>query len=185
MPHKTTTPSFAFKATLKRPAAPGADDSWAFLVLPQDASEQLPRRGRTTVDGTLNGVAFRETLEPDGQRSHWLKVTAELRKAAGVDVGDTVALEMAPVPQEPDPAVPTDFEEALQAHPEALSAWGTTTTVARVDWIHWITSAKQAKTRLKRISDACDMLASGKLRVCCFDPSGFYSKAFASPREAD
>ncbi len=29
------------------------------------------------------------------------------------------------------------------------------------------------------------MLASGKRRVCCFDPSGFYSKAFKAPQPAD
>lgn len=182
MNHQTPKPSF--KATLRRPADPGADDSWAFIVLPKHASDQLPRRGRTTIDGTLNGVAFRETLEPDGQLSHWLRVTAELRKAAGVDFGDVVAIEMSPVAPEPDPTVPKDFEQALQANPEALSAWGGITTLSRLDWIHWITSAKQAKTRSKRIADACNMLASGKRKVCCFDPSGFYSKAFSAPREA-
>ncbi len=42
----------------------------------------------------------------------------------------------------------------------------------RIDWIHWIESARQARTLLKRMADAGDMLASGKKRVCCFDPSG-------------
>ena len=55
------------------------------------------------------------------------------------------------------------------------------TTLARIDWIHWIESAKQAKTRKSRVENACQMLASGKKRVCCFDPSGFYSKALAAP----
>jgi hypothetical protein len=54
-----------------------------------------------------------------------------------------------------------------------------------VDWIHWITSARQPATRSKRIADACDMLASGKRRVCCFDSSGHYSKTFAAPEAAD
>jgi hypothetical protein len=48
--------------------------------------------------------------------------------------------------------------------------------------VHWIESAKQAKTRAKRVEGACDMLAKGKRRVCCFDPSGYYSKAFAAPQ---
>lgn len=30
----------------------------------------------------------------------------------------------------------------------------------------------------------CLMLSAGKKRVCCVDPSGFYSKAFAAPKEA-
>ena len=83
--------------------------------------------------------------------------------------------------REPEPEVPEDLREALQAAPEARAVWEATTTLARVDWIHWITTAKQAKTRAKRIDDACDMLASGKKRVCCFDPSGFYSKAIRAP----
>ncbi|GHA86375.1 YdeI/OmpD-associated family protein [Cognatilysobacter bugurensis] len=174
-----------FQARLQRPADAGPDAGWAFLVLPKEVSQQLPRRGRTTVDGTLNGMLFRETLEPDGQLSHWLRVSAELRHAAGIEFGDTVAVEVASVQHEPEPAVPEDFETALEANPQARRVWECTTTLARVDWIHWITSAKKSATRSKRIADACDKLASGSRRVCCFDPSGFYSKALTSPRAAD
>lgn len=174
-----------FKAKLLRPDQPGTDASWAFVVLPKEASEKLPRRGRTTVDGTINGHSFQATLEPDGQLSHWLRVSEDLRAAAGVDIGDVVTMEIAPVEEEPEPDVPSDFLAALRAKPEARTVWDTTTTIARLDWIHWITSAKQAKTRAQRISDACDMLASGKRRVCCFDQSGYYSKAFSAPQAAE
>jgi uncharacterized protein YdeI (YjbR/CyaY-like superfamily) len=95
---------------------------------------------------------------------------------------DIVTLELASVKKEPEPDIPADFQEALAATPEARHAWNNTTTIARVDWIHWITSATQLKTRAKRISDACDMLASGKKHVCCFDQSGYYSKAFRAPK---
>ena len=173
-----------FEAKLLRPAKPGNDTSWAFLVLPGDASERLPRRGRTTVEGTINAHHFQATLEPDGQLSHWLRVSGEMLEAAGADVGDIVTLELASVKKEPEPDIPADFQEALAATPEARKVWNNTTTIARVDWIHWITSAKQLKTRAKRISDACDMLASGKKHACCFDQSGYYSKAFRAP-EAD
>ncbi|MDP9520548.1 DUF1905 domain-containing protein [Pseudomonas putida] len=98
-----------FEATLLRPANPGNDSSWAFVVLPEVASAQLPRRGRTTVEGTMS--------------------------------------------------------------------------TSRLDTL--ITSAKQAQTRAKRIANACDMLASGKKHVCCFDPSGYHSKAFRAPEAQD
>jgi hypothetical protein len=137
------------------------------------------------VEGTLNGRAFTATLEPDGRLSHWLKVDAALREAAGVAIGDTVVLEIAPVAREPEPDLPPDLRKALDEAPGARATWEGTTTLARVDWIHWMTSAKQPATRAKRIADACDMLASGKRRVCCFDPSGYYSKAFGAPEAAD
>jgi hypothetical protein len=177
--------SSRFEATLLRPAKPGADSSWTFVVLPREVSEKLPRRGRTTVDGTINGAGFQATLEPDGQLSHWLRVSGDLREAAKADIGALVTLEIAPVEEEPEPEIPTDLQAALKANSEARSGWDSTTTIARLDWIHWITSGKQAKTRTERIATACDMLASGKRRVCCFDPSGYYSKAFRAPQAAD
>ena len=173
-----------FKAKLLRPAKVGSDETWSFLVLPKEASEKLPRRGRTTVDVTINGYGFQATLEPDGQLSHWLRVSRKQREAAGVDIGAVVDVQIAAVAEEPEPDIPSDLEVALAANPEARTGWDSTTTIARLDWIHWVTSGKQAKTRAKRINDACDMLASGKGRVCCFDQSGYYSKALKAPTAA-
>lgn len=171
-----------FKAKLLQPAKPGRDDAWVFLVLPKDASDKLPRRGRTSVEGTLNGYPFKATLDPDGQLSHWLKVSKELRETAGVNVGDTVTVQITPADPEPEPKIPDDLQEALAASPAAKAVWDDTTTIARLDWIHWIESAKQAKTRKSRVDDACEMITSGKNRVCRFDQSGYYSKSLSAPK---
>ncbi len=172
----------SFKAKLLRPAKLGGLDWCAFLVLPKSISEKLPRRGRTSVEGTFNGNFFCATLEPDGQLSHWLKVSEALCAASGVAVGDSVLLNIAPVEKEPEPVLPADFHAALSANPQAEVVWNATTTIARIDWIHWIESAKQAKTRNSRVANACDMLSAGKARVCCFDQSGFYSKSLSAPK---
>lgn len=177
-------PISQFKAALRRPVSPGDEASWAFVVLPKSVSDTLPRRGRTSVEVTLNGQHFLATLEPDGQLSHWLRLDSQLLAAAGIDMDATAEFEIKPVEQEPEPEVPADLQAALQAAPDALEIWDDTTTLARVDWIHWIVTAKQAKTRAKRIADACNMLAEGKRRVCCFDPSGYYSKALSAPKTA-
>lgn len=174
-----------FDAELLRPEQSGGSDAWAFVILPKEASAKLPRRGRTTVDGTINGQAFRALLEPDGQRSHWLRIDEALLRDSGTDFGDIAHFEIAAVAQEPEPEAPSDLVCALEACSEAQANWEATTPVARLDWIHWITSAKQAKTRTKRINDACNMLAAGKKRVCCFDSSGYYSKAFSAPKAVE
>lgn len=174
------------KAKLLQPAEPGKGGSWSFLVLPKRASARLPTRTMTTVEGTFNGTPFQATLEPDGQKSHWLRVEKKLRDAAGVDVGDDVTLEIAPVAEEPEPTVPADLRRALKAAPEKTrQVWADITPVARRDWIHWITSGKKQETRQRRIVTACDMLASGKRRACCFDRSGVYSKGLSAPKAAD
>src|ERR1017187_7528734 len=173
-----------FRAKLFRPAATAKAGSWTFLTLPKDASAKLPSRGMTTVEGTINGFPFRATLDPDGQRGHWLKVDRKLREAAGADAGDVVTLEIAPSGEEPETKVPADLRKALAAAPKARALWADITPIARRDWIQWITSAKQPETRARRVNNACSMLAAGKRRICCFDRSGFYSKSIRAPKAA-
>ena len=180
-----TKTSIRFKTKLFRPAESTKAGSWTFLVLPKNASGKLPSRGMTAIEGTINGVTFQAMLEPDGQKSHWLKVDRKLGEAAGADAGDVVTLEIAPAAEEPEPEVPADLRKALAA--AALNTrklWSDITTNARRDWIHWITSAKQPETRARRIKNACSMLAAGKRRVCCFDRSGFYDKSLSAPKAA-
>lgn len=183
----TTTTPIRCKATLHRPADAPGNNTWTFLVLPGDASAKLPRRGPVVVTGTLNGEPFRATLEPDGQKSHWLKVPSKLRQSAGAGVGEAVSLELSPLDEEPEPVVPPDLRQALDdpAHAKALATWQDITPLARQDWVHWITSAKKEETRTRRIAAACDMLTQGKRRPCCFDRSGVYSKGFSAPKAAE
>lgn len=132
----------------------------------------------------MNGQAFSAVLEPDGQRSHWFKVDRKLREAAGANAGDVVSFEVESTCA-PEPKVPADLRKVLAAAPDAKATWGELTRAARADWVQWITSAKRDETRARRIDAACDMLASGKRRVCCFDRSGIYSKGFSAPEAAE
>ena len=138
-----------------------------------------------TVEGAVNGSPFRATLEPDGQRSHWLKVTRKMREAAGASVSDVVALEIMSAEEESETRAPADLRKALAAAPSARALWSDITPIARRDWIQWITSAKRPETRARRIDNACKMLAAGKRRVCCFDRSGIYSGGFSAPKAED
>ena len=178
-----TAAPIRFKATLRCRAEP-APAPWTFFVLPVAASSQLPTRSQVSVAGTLGGQPFQATLEPDGEGGHWLKVEQALREAAGAEAGATVEVELAPLAQEPEPAVPDDLRMALAAQPEAKATWDDITAVARRDWIQWVTSGKKAETRTKRIGVACDKLAKGQRRACCFDRSGMYSNTLKAPRAA-
>jgi hypothetical protein len=171
-----------FTASLLRPKDAGKSATWTFLKLPRHASAKLPSRSKVSVQGTLNGCAIQATLEPDGEGGHWLKVDQDMRQSAGAQAGDEVALQIAPSKVEPEPQVPPDVRKALSAATtKAREAWSDITPVARRDWIHWIVSAKQPQTRHRRIKNACDMLAKGKRRPCCFDRSGMYDKSLSCP----
>lgn len=186
--HISSSRNICFTATLHRPATKGEPVDWTFLVLPAAASRMLPSRGMVSVEGTLAGASFQATLQPDGKGGHWLKVERTLREAAGAKVGDTVAIEIAPMKEEPEPIVPPALRRALAnapagkaGAPGAREVWADITPAARRDWIHWIESAKQAETRERRVATAIDMLAKGKRRPCCFDRSGMYSKSLGCP----
>ena len=170
------------RPTVTAPPRKAVSGGWTFLNLPKDASAKLPSRAMVSVEGTLNGLAFRATLQPDGQGGHWLKVDKKLSEAAGAAVGDMVTLEIAPMAEEPEPKVPADLRKALAAAPmKAREVWSDITAAARRDFIHWITSGKRAETRVKRIETACDKLAKGQRRPCCFDRSGMYDKSLSCP----
>jgi uncharacterized protein YdeI (YjbR/CyaY-like superfamily) len=74
----------------------------------------------------------------------------------------------APAGKEKEPEVPGALHAALAAAPIAKAKWSELTPIARRDFVSWINSAKQETTRMSRIEKACDMLAKGKRRPCCY-----------------
>ncbi len=121
------------------------------------------------VEGTINNFRFRTVLQPDGEGSHWFSVNKGMREAAGVDEGDTVALEIEPSKVWPEPEVPTEVKDALAADPEAHARWTDITPMARWDWLNWMDSVKLAETRRERPKKLISMLKAGKRRPCCFN----------------
>ncbi len=64
--------------------------------------------------------------------------------------------------------VPKDLEKALRSNPKALEAWESISIKARNEWICWIITVKQEKTRQHHINRAHTELAEGKRRPCCW-----------------
>ena len=163
-----TKSAIRFSAKLFRGKASEKFGSLTFLTLPKSASAQLPSRGVTMVEGTINNFPFRVALKPNGKGSHRLTVNKAMHDAAGADANDTVTVEITRAGEEPEIRVPVDLRKALATAPLAQAGWEDISPMARRDWIFSICSAKQPETRRRRIEKACDMLASGKRRLCCF-----------------
>ncbi len=161
-----TQSTIRFSAKLFRPKATKKIGSWTLLTLPKNANAKLPSRGMMMVEGTINSIPFRAALKPNGKGSHGLRVNKAMHDA--IDAGDTVTVEITRAGEEPETRVPKDLRKALATAPLAQASWADITPIARRDWIFSICSAKQPETRRRRIEKACDMLASGKRRLCCF-----------------
>ena len=64
--------------------------------------------------------------------------------------------------------LPLDLKEALTTDGTAKATWDDITPLARNEWICWVTSAKQAETRARRIAVGLDKLRKGMRRPCCW-----------------
>jgi hypothetical protein len=162
--------------------APKAGES-SYLHLPKAAGAELPSRVTTMVEGTIDGFPFRAPLESDGKDAPALKISKALQVAAGANAGEMVVVELTRVGDEPEVRVPSDLIIALKTAAKAQALWTEITPMARREWVRWVSSAKQAETRDRRIENACDMLAKGKRRPCCFPGINWVTKDHVSPNE--
>ncbi|GLY04596.1 YdeI/OmpD-associated family protein [Actinoplanes sp. NBRC 101535] len=119
--------------------------------------------GRPKVVVTVNGFEFRSSIAKMGGE-YWLGVSADRRKAAGIEGGQiydvTVALDEAPRTVE----VPDDLKAALDAEPEVRAFWDTVSFSNQRWHADQLTSAKTAETRARRLAKSLDLLRAGKPR---------------------
>ncbi len=80
--------------------------------------------------------------------------------------------------------IATDLRKTLIASPSIAALWKNLTPIAQRDFIRWIDSAKQPKTRKHRIETLGSRLASGKRRPCCYAvvPLKLYTALNATPK---
>ena len=142
---------------------------WTILRLPESVSAELPSRGSTLVEGTINGFRSKIVLEPDGKGSHWFRIDSGLHEAAGINAGDTVTMVIEPSKEWPEPEVPPDLNKALASDLKANALWVKITPMARWDWIRWIRATNNQETRSRRIEVALSKLRAGERRPCCFN----------------
>lgn len=176
-------PSKRQPATFSSPIAVAEGNGFSFARVPPELSKSHLRRGRLTARISVGKSRFDAQMEPDGKLGHWFIVPPGVVKKEALSLGENTSFTLASLDEQPDPSLPEEFQVLLNRSVSARATWDSTTTLARIDWIHWMESARQDTTRRERAASAIDMLEKGKKRVCCFDPSGFYSKALTCPVE--
>ena len=169
MAERTPAPKAANASAVRFEAQMRRIGSRTILRLPDDASAKLPSRGQVAVEGVMNRHAFQTVLEPDGRRGHWLRVDKTLRQVLALSEGDTVAVEVEPTKDWPEPDIPEDFQTALADAPDISELWKNITPMARWEWVRWISATKNPETRKRRVLVGISKLRSGKRRPCCFD----------------
>lgn len=142
--------------------------NYKILKVPVAASQKLSSRGIVMVKGTINNTNFKAPLEPDGKGSHWIEVTPELCEKIGATIGETVSVSIEQTNEWIEPKVPEELINAM-TKADVLDQWNSITTKAKWEWLRWIRSTKNTKTRQKRIEVTCSKLQKGARNPCCFD----------------
>jgi uncharacterized protein YdeI (YjbR/CyaY-like superfamily) len=92
------------------------------------------------------------------------QLTALVREAAALnDEGVKVPRRKKAAPK-PPPTAPADFMRALRANKKALAAFTGFSPSHKREYIEWISEAKTAETRQRRMATALEWLSEGKAR---------------------
>ena len=118
---------------------------------------------RFPVLATVNGYTWRTSVAR--MRGEFLVgLNKEVRTGAGVQAGDTVSLELRLDAQPRTVEVPPALAEALDADPEAKTTFEGLAFTHRKEFARWIEEAKRAETRARRVTQALDMIRTGRTR---------------------
>jgi Bacteriocin-protection, YdeI or OmpD-Associated/Domain of unknown function (DUF1905) len=146
----------SFVAKLVRPEGVG---TWAYMDLPFDAVAAFGENGR--VKGTVNVQPYRSTAMPQGDGRQYMVVNKTIREAPGAVEGGTVQVVMEGDTAKRKGRVPPDFNKSLAANEAAKATSKRYTYWHQKEIVEWISGAKRAETRKRRIGLAIEKLADG------------------------
>lgn len=149
----------SFEGVLEREPVKG---SWHFVRFPHDVEELYGTRGRVRVKGTMNGHEIDRALIPRGDGTHYIVVSTEMRRMAGLRLGSRVRFALQPDEKPDEPELPEELSVALAMEPEARQAFELQTPGTRRGIAYWINSGKRPETRAQRTAEMIRRLLAGE-----------------------
>ena len=168
-PHEHTTAmkkpkqTWKFSAPMERMTGRFA---WSYVEFPHDVKELFGKRGDVRVKTLINGVAADRALMPTKSGYHIIVMGGDLRKKAGIKrPGDMVTIELWLDPEPDRIDIPEELAETLDFIPEMKAAWDQLKPGMKRSMCYWVSSAKTAPTRAKRIAELLRRFESGYFQV--------------------
>lgn len=130
------------------------------LRIPAEIVAELGQSKKPPVKVTINGYTYRNTIASYGDGVYMLSLSAENRKAAGVNAGDEVevTLELDTEPRTVE--VPADLAAALAAKPGATEAFDVLAPSKRKEFVRQVNEAKAQETRDRRIANIVEKMGT-------------------------
>jgi Bacteriocin-protection, YdeI or OmpD-Associated/Domain of unknown function (DUF1905) len=103
------------------------------------------------VHGWIEGLPFQNTLVPRGGGNYRMHVHSRIWRRLRIDAGAAVEVTLLLDSEPREALLPPDFAAGLADTPRALAIFNTLTVALRRQIIQYVDSAKQSRTRDKRI----------------------------------
>jgi hypothetical protein len=116
------------------------------------------KRKYIPVIATVGGKSTRTTIVPAGGGKYRMQINTAQRKAARVDWGDAVSVELRIDLASRAVPIPADLRAALAKHPKARKGFEEMPPGHRRQFLMWVASAKRPETRRKHLDRAIDHL---------------------------
>jgi len=146
---------YKFKARIQ-----AGDGGGAYVLFPFDVEKEFGTKGKVPVKAAFNGVPYTGSLIKYGDPLHMLPMLKAIREQTGTGPGDAVEVEVwkdeAPRALE----IPADLKAAI-AEARLMPLFEGLSYTHRKEYCRWIAGAKKEETRLRRLSEAVEMLKNG------------------------
>ena len=147
---KQTEKIYKFTALIQRKSG---EASWFYVLFPFDVVTEFGKKGIVRMKGTYNGIACERALIPLGDGTHHIIVSGEMRKKAGVRLGQSLQFELQENKEPFEVIIPEELEEGFELEPGAKEKFEAQKLGFKKNMIYWVNQAKQPETKAKRIAE--------------------------------
>ena len=130
------------------------------MKIPFSVEKVWGTRARLSVQGSINGFAFRSSIFPMGNGTHSMMVNKTMQAGAAAKPGDTVKVTMAPDTVPRVVTVPAELKKAFTRNKAAKDAFKKMPYSHKKEYVGFIVEAKQAETRARRVAKALPMMVA-------------------------
>lgn len=113
-----------------------------YVDVPEEIGRTFGTHGNIPVKGFINEYSIRATLVPIGGGRHRLYINGEMRRGAGVEVGDTIRVSLEPDNEPRELPVPLLLRKFLDSDSKAGAAWDKLPPSYRREYLAYLNSLK-------------------------------------------
>lgn len=128
-----------------------------YIQIPFDVEKEFGSK-RVKVKASFDGVEYRGSIVKMGLPCYMLGMTKAIRNQIGKEAGESVFVEVEKDEEVRAIELPEDFKLDLEQNKDALKFYESLSYSCKKKYYQWITSAKKAETREKRIVEAISRL---------------------------